>query len=145
MCFCYFLPTFFPFKVCPFCNKCNRFSPVLVATYFLLMWQCSAGVALNLLLVFQKSLYFVFFVACRQRVFWLVCLYTMPFWRAFAPHILFNVWYMFSSTKWLCTVTALCIMTVLIYKFNGGTAALHSNAMLGVFISPCNFMQALVL
>jgi len=70
----------------------------------------------------------------------------MPFWGAFVLYMHFNVWCMFSSTKWLYIVTALCITTVSMYKFNGGTAASHFNATFSIFfVSPCNPIQALVL
>ena len=51
LCFYCFLLALFLFKICPFCNKYNKFLLVLVAICFLLTQQCSAGVVLGLLLV----------------------------------------------------------------------------------------------
>ena len=70
-------------------------------------------------------------IAHSKRASWLVCLCAVPLWGALAPCMHFSVWRMFSSTGWPCTVTALCIATVSMYRSSGGTAASHSNAVLG--------------
>ena len=73
-------------------------------------------------------------IACSRRVSWLVNLGAVPFWVALAPYMRLSVWHISFSTRWSCTVDALCIAVASIYISSGGTAALRSSAACGVLL-----------
>ena len=79
-----------------------------------------------------------FLLPISKRLFgW--CVYIQCFFGRPLFLICVLVFGMFSFTKWFCIITALCIVSVLIYKSGGGTIVLHFNATQYFFINLYNF------
>ena len=75
-----------------------------------------------------------FSTACRWRVSWLVNLGIVPLQGALIPYMRFSVWHISFSTKWFCTVDALCIAVASIYTSISGTAALYFSVVYSVLL-----------